>query len=57
MNDTQREILQAVLDGAETPEEILEKTDLPAARVMTELTMLELDGILGRKNGAIVRKF
>lgn len=53
----QREILKAVLDGAETPEEILEKTDLPAARVMTELTMLELDGILGRKNGAIVRKF
>lgn len=56
-NDAQREILQAVLDGAETPEEILEKTDLPAARVMTELTMLELDGVLGRKNGAIVRKF
>ncbi|MDR3767207.1 MAG: DNA-processing protein DprA [Butyricicoccus sp.] len=57
VNDTQREILKAVLDGAETPEEILEMTDLPAARVMTELTMLELDGILGRKNGAIVRKF
>ncbi len=57
VNAMQREILQTVLDGAETPEEILERTDLSAARVMTELTMLELEGLLGRQNGAIVCKF
>lgn len=46
--------MQAVADGADTPEGILEVTDLPASRVMTALTMLELDGVLARENGRIV---
>lgn len=36
------------------PEDILERTDLPAARVMTALTLLELDGVLARESGRIV---
>lgn len=56
LNDEQRQIVQAVLDGADTPEAILERTDLPAARVMTALTMLELDGVLTRESGRIVAK-
>lgn len=54
LTDEQRQIAQAVLGGANTPESILEVTDLPAARVMTALTLLELDGVLGRENGVIV---
>ena len=46
--------VQAVLDGAGTPEDILERTDLPVARVMTALTLLELDGVLARESGRIV---
>lgn len=56
LTDEQRQIVQAVLDGADTPEAILERTDLPAARVMTALTMLELDGVLIRESGRIVAR-
>ena len=54
LSDEQKQIVQAVVDGADTPEGILEVTDLPASRVMTALTMLELDGVLARENGRIV---
>ncbi|MBS7223840.1 MAG: DNA-processing protein DprA [Clostridiaceae bacterium] len=54
LSDEQKQIVQAVADGADTPEGILEVTDLPASRVMTALTMLELDGVLARENGRIV---
>lgn len=53
LTEEQRQIAQAVLDGAHTAEDILEVTDLPAARVMTALTLLELDGVLVRENGMI----
>ena len=52
--DEQRRVAQAVMNGAGTPEAILEMTDLPAARAMTAITILELDGVLGRKNGRII---
>ena len=52
--DEQRRVAQAVMNGAGTPEDILEMTDLPAARAMTAITILELDGVLGRKNGRII---
>lgn len=54
LSDEQKQIVQAVADGADTPEGILEVTDLSASRVMTALTMLELDGVLARENGRIV---
>ena len=54
LSEEHRQIVQAVLDGAGTPEDILERTDLPAARVMTALTLLELDGVLARESGRIV---
>ena len=54
LSDEQKQIVQAVADGADTQEGILEVTDLPASRVMTALTMLELDGVLARENGRIV---
>ena len=53
LDEEQRQIVQAVLDGADTPEAILESTDLPAARVMTALTLLELDGVLTREGGRV----
>ncbi len=56
-NEIQKGILEVILQGAETPEDILEQTDLPVARVMTELTMMELDGILRRENGIIIKNF
>ena len=52
-NEDQKAIIDIILKGAETPEDILEQLDLPVARVMTELTMMELDGILKRENGVI----
>lgn len=56
-NQDQKEIIEAILNGAETAEDILEQLDLPVARVMTELTMMELDGILKRENGIITTNF
>lgn len=56
-NEIQKGILEVILQGAETPEDVLERTDLPVARVMTELTMMELDGILRRENGVIIKNF
>lgn len=49
----QRRILQAVQAGAETAEEILEQTGMPATRVIGALTLLELDGALTRENGVL----
>ena len=56
-NENQKAIVDIILNGAETPEDILEQIDLPVARVMTELTMMELDGILKRENGIITINF
>lgn len=56
-NENQKAIIDIILNGAETPEDILEQIDLPVARVMTELTMMELDGILKRENGIITINF
>lgn len=56
-NENQKAIIDIILNGAETPEDILEQIDLPVARVMTELTMMELDGILKRENGVITINF
>lgn len=56
-NQDQKEIIEAILNGAETAEDILEQLDLPVATVMTELTMMELDGILKRENGIITTNF
>ena len=56
-NENQKAIIDIILNGAETPEDILEQLDLPVARVMTELTMMELDGILKRENGIITINF
>lgn len=54
LNEEETMVARAVLDGAATPDEIIEVTALAASRVMTTLTLLELDGVLGRENGRII---
>jgi DNA processing protein len=51
VNEVQRRILDALRDHALPAEMIVDKTGLQAADVMSELTMLELDGLILRDAG------
>ena len=41
-------------EGVGAPEELIERLGLPAPRVMSMVTMLEMDGILCREKGRLV---
>lgn len=53
LSDEELAILSAVGQGAGSPDEIIEKTNFPAARVMATITILEINGRLKRENGRI----
>lgn len=50
----ERRIAELVLQGVGTPEDLIERCGLPAPRVMSLITMLEMDGILRREKGRLV---
>ena len=54
LSEEERRIVELVQQGASTPEELLERCGLPAPRVMSMVTMLEMDGILRREKGVLV---
>lgn len=54
LSEDEQRVAYAVQKGASTPDEIIEETGLSASRVMTLLTLLELQGTLGREAGRIV---
>ena len=43
-----------VQQGTDTVEELIEQCGLPAPRVMSLVTMLEMDGVLRREKGRLV---
>lgn len=43
-----------VRDGVSTPEELIDRCGLAAPRVMSLVTMLEMDGILRREKGRLI---
>lgn len=50
----ERRIAELVRQGVGTPEDLIERCGLPAPRVMSLITMLEMDGILRREKGRLV---
>ena len=50
----ERRLVELVQQGADTPEELIERCGLPAPRVMSMVTMLEMDGILRREKGRVI---
>lgn len=54
LDGDEKRIADLILQGAGTPEELLEKCDLPPARVMSLVTMLELDGVIRREKGRLL---
>ena len=50
----ERRIVELVQQGVSAPEELIERCGLPAPRVMSLITMLEMDGILRREKGRLV---
>lgn len=50
----ERRIVELVQQGVGTPEDLIERCGLPAPRVMSLITMLEMDGILRREKGRLV---
>ena len=50
----ERRLVELVRQGAETPEELIARCGLPAPRVMSMVTMLEMDGVLRREKGRLV---
>lgn len=50
----ERRIAELVQQGVCTADELIERCDLPAPRVMSLVTMLEMDGILRREKGRLV---
>lgn len=54
LSEEERLIAELIRQGASTPTDILERCELPAARVMSIVTMLELDGVLGREKGRLI---
>ena len=50
----ERRIAELVQQGVSTPEELIERCGLPAPRVMSIVTMLEVNGILRREKGRLV---
>ncbi len=56
LNDVQSKIYQAIADGFTTNDEIIEQTKITASAVMSNITMLEVQGIICHKNGKLAIK-
>ena len=54
LREDERRIAELVQQGTDTVEELIERCGLPAPRVMSLVTMLEMDGILRREKGRLV---
>lgn len=54
LREDERRIAEFVMQGTDTVEELIERCGLPAPRVMSLVTMLEMDGILRREKGRLV---
>ena len=54
LNQDETHIVTLVRDGVSTPEELIDRCGLPAPRVMSLVTMLEMDGILRREKGRLI---
>lgn len=54
LSDAERQIAELVQQGVGTAEELIERCGLPAPRVMSLVTMLEMDGVLRREKGRLV---
>ena len=50
----ERRIAELVQEGVGTPEELIERCGLPAPRVLSLVTLLEMDGVLRREKGRLV---
>ena len=50
----ERRIAELVQAGVGTPEELIERCGLPAPRVLSLVTLLEMDGVLRREKGRLV---
>lgn len=51
LTDDQLALLRALKDGAMQADDLIEKTEIPARRVLSALTMLELDGHIAQGSG------
>lgn len=54
LNEDEKTIVTLVRDGVSTPEELIDRCGLAAPRVMSLVTMLEMDGILRREKGRLI---
>ena len=54
LGDDERAIVELVRQGVSGADELVARCGLPAARVMSLVTMLEMDGILRREKGKLV---
>ena len=54
LNQDETHIVTLVRDGVSTPEELIDRCGLAAPRVMSLVTMLEMDGILRREKGRLI---
>lgn len=54
LSGDEKRIFELVQAGAGTPEELIERCGLPAPRVMSLVTLLEMDGVLRREKGRLV---
>ncbi len=53
LRDDENAIVSLVRQGVSNPAELIERSGLPAARVMSLITMLELNGVLRREKGML----
>lgn len=54
LSDDERRLVTLVQQGVSTPEELIARCGLPAPRVMSLVTMLEMDGMIRREKGRLV---
>nr|WP_297174714.1 DNA-processing protein DprA [uncultured Agathobaculum sp.] len=54
LREDERQIVLLVQQGTDTVEDLIERCGLPAPRVMSLVTMLEVNGILRREKGRLV---
>lgn len=53
LTDEERAIMQAIRQGADTVDAVIDAVGQPTARVTASITMLELDGVLTRRGGKL----
>ena len=53
LSDVEKSIVEAILTGSVHIDDIIEKTDLSAATVLSRLTILEIKGIIRREAGSL----